>query len=479
MKVIRNYLYNVGYQVLAIIVPLITSAYVSRVLRPEGVGANAFTNSIIQYFILFASMGIGYYGNRQIAYVRDNRTKMAKTFWEIQIVKTIMTLVSIIAFEIFLIFYTRQFDYMLAQSLNLIAVAFDISWFYEGIENFKVTVLKNSLVKIVSMIAIFLFIKGPYDVTLYIVVLALSTLLGNLTLWPDIYRDLPKINVKSLNPWIHFLPMVELFIPQIATQVYVQLNRTMLGVMVNETASGYYQYSDNLVKLILALVTATGTVMLPHVANAVSRGDMEKVNQMLYKSFDFVSAIAIPMMFGLAAISLTLAPKYYGPGYGPVGPAMMIESIVILMIAWSNALGVQYLLPIHHQKQFTISVTVGALINIILNFPLIHFYGLNGAMWSTVLSEIGVTMYQLIAVRGLLSYRILFSSLWKYIISGVVMFLPVFWMNTHLKDSWLMMGLEVIIGVVIYVAMVIVLKVPIVNETCNLIINRLQSKKTH
>ena len=473
MKVIRNYLYNVGYQVLAIIVPLITSAYVSRVLRPEGVGANAFTNSIIQYFILFASMGIGYYGNRQIAYVRDNRPKMAKTFWEIQIVKTIMTLVSIIAFEIFLIFYTRQFDYMVAQSLNLVAVAFDISWFYEGVENFKVTVLKNSLVKIVSMIAIFLFIKGPYDVTLYIVVLALSTLLGNLTLWPDIYRDLPKVKIRSLNPWIHFLPMVELFIPQIATQVYVQLNRTMLGVMVNETASGYYQYSDSLVKLILALVTATGTVMLPHVANAVSHGDMKKVNQMLYKSFDFVSAMAVPMMFGLAAISLTLAPKYYGSGYGPVGPAMMIESIVIIMIAWSNVLGVQYLLPIHHQKQFTISVTVGAVVNIILNFPLIHFYGLNGAMWSTVLSEISVTLYQLIAVRGLLSYKTLFNSLWKYLISGVVMFLPVFWMNTHLKDSWLMMGLEVVVGIVIYGVMVMLLRAPIVDEAKKLIREKL------
>lgn len=473
MKVIRNYLYNVGYQVLAIIVPLITSAYVSRVLRPEGVGANAFTNSIIQYFILFASMGIGYYGNRQIAYVRDNRPKMAKTFWEIQIVKTIMTLVSIIAFEIFLIFYTRQFDYMVAQSLNLVAVAFDISWFYEGVENFKVTVLKNSLVKIVSMIAIFVFIKGPYDVTLYIVVLALSTLLGNLTLWPDIYRDLPRVKIRSLNPWIHFLPMVELFIPQIATQVYVQLNRTMLGVMVNETASGYYQYSDSLVKLILALVTATGTVMLPHVANAVSHGDMKKVNQMLYKSFDFVSAMAVPMMFGLAAISLTLAPKYYGSGYGPVGPAMMIESIVIIMIAWSNVLGVQYLLPIHHQKQFTISVTVGAVVNIILNFPLIHFYGLNGAMWSTVLSEISVTLYQLIAVRGLLSYKTLFNSLWKYLVSGVVMFLPVFWMNTHLKDSWLMMGIEVIVGVVIYGVMVMLLRAPIVDEAKKLIREKL------
>ena len=474
MKVIKNYLYNVGYQVLAIIVPLITSAYVSRVLRPTGVGANAFTNSIIQYFILFASMGIGYYGNRQIAYVRENREKMAKAFWEIQIVKTIMTLLSFIVFEVFMIFYTRQSNYMWAQSINLIAVAFDISWFYEGIENFKVTVLKNSFVKIVSMIAIFVFIKNPSDVTLYIIVLAISTLLGNLTLWPNIRRDLPKVSYKILNPWQHFLPMAELFIPQIATQVYVQLNKTMLGGMVNETASGYYQYSDNLVKLILALVTATGTVMLPHVANAVSKGNMNKVNQMLYKSFDFVSALSYPMMFGLAAISLTLAPRYYGPGYEPVGSAMMIESIVILVIAWSNVLGVQYLLPIHRQRDFTISVTVGAVVNIILNVPLIRIWGLYGAMWSTVISEISVTLYQLWVVRDLLSYKKLFSDSWKYLLAGILMFIPVFWMNQNLRDSWLMMGLEIIVGVIIYGVMVILLRASIIEQAKELIKNRLR-----
>ncbi|MDH5101417.1 polysaccharide biosynthesis C-terminal domain-containing protein [Lactobacillus kefiranofaciens] len=474
MRVIKNYLYNVGYQVLAIIVPLITSAYVSRVLRPEGVGANAFTNSIIQYFILFASMGIGYYGNRQIAYVRDNRTKMAQTFWEIQIVKTIMTLASIIAFEIFLIFYTRQFDYMLAQSVNLIAVAFDISWFYEGIEDFRVTVLKNSFVKIVSMIAIFIFIKGPNDVTLYIAVLAISTLLGNLTLWPNIRRDLPTVNFKSLNPWPHFLPMVELFVPQIAIQVYVQLNRTMLGVMVNETSAGFYQYSDSLVKMTLALVTATGTVMLPHVANAFSQGDMNKVNKMLYKSFDFVSAMAYPMMFGLAAISLTLAPKYYGPGYGPVGQAMFIESIVILMIGWSNVLGVQYLLPIHKQKEFTISVTLGAILNVILNIPLIKVWGLNGAMIATSIAEFSVTLYQLFIVKRSLSLKDLFHGSWKYFISGLIMFIVVFWMNRNLKDSWLMMGLEVIGGVVIYGILVLILKAPIVYEARDLVVKNLR-----
>lgn len=268
--------------------------------------------------------------------------------------------------------------------------------------------------------------------------------------------------------------MAELFIPQIATQVYVQLNKTMLGVMVNETASGYYQYSDNLVKLILALVTATGTVMLPHVANAVAHGDMHKVNQMLYKSFDFVSVVSYPMMFGLAAISLTLAPKYYGPGYGPVGPAMMIESIVILIIAWSNVLGVQYLLPVHHQKQFTISVTLGAIVNLILNIPLIRIWGLTGAMWSTVFSEISVTLYQMWAVRHMLNFKKLFADSWKYFIAGLTMFILVFWMNTHLKSSWLMMGVEILAGIGIYVGLLFILRAKILDEAKGLIRDKLK-----
>ena len=270
--------------------------------------------------------------------------------------------------------------------------------------------------------------------------------------------------------------MAELFIPQIATQVYVQLNKTMLGVMVNETASGYYQYSDNLVKLILALVTATGTVMLPHVANAVSHGNMHKVNQMLYKSFDFVSAVSYPMMFGLAAISLTLAPKYYGPGYGPVGSAMMIESIVILIIAWSNVVGVQYLLPTHHQKEFTISVTLGAVVNLVLNIPLIRLWGLTGAMWSTVFSEISVTLYQLWVVRHMLNFKELFADSWKYLISGLTMFLIVFWMNVHLKSSWLIMGIEIIVGVIIYVGMLVVMHTKIINEAMVLFNKRIKHK---
>ncbi|GHN44029.1 flippase [Lactobacillus delbrueckii] len=475
MRVVKNYLYNVGYQVLAIIVPLITSYYVSRVLSPEGVGANAFTNSIIQYFMLLANIGIGYYGNREIAYVRDNKQKMAATFWEIQIVKTVMTVVAYLSFVVFMAFYSGNKTYMWAQSINLIAVAFDISWLYQGLEDFKRTVLRNTFVKITSMIAIFIFIKSPKDVALYIIVLALSTLLGNLTLWPHAVNNYGHVDRGTkLNPWRHFVPTVTMFVPQIATQLYVQLNRTMLGLMVDQKASGFYQYSDNLVKLILAFVTATGTVMLPHVANAFAQHDMEKVHKMLYKSFDFVSALAYPMMFGIAGVSLTLAPLYYSSKYAPVGPAMLIESIVILMIGWSNVIGTQYLLPVNRVKDFTTSVTIGAVVNIILNFPFISLWGLNGAMWATVLSEVAVTGYQLYVVRKDLDLSLMFQSSWKYLLASGVMFVAVFGMNTHLKASWLWLICEVAVGVVIYAGLVYFLKAPIIDQAKNLISKKLQ-----
>lgn len=474
MKVVKNYLYNASYQVLAIIVPLITSYYVSRVLDPAGVGANAFTNSVIQYFVLLADLGIAYYGNREIAYVRDDKKKMAQTFWEIQTVKTSMTLISYVVFVIFMSFYVGKPQYMWAQSINLVAAAFDISWLYQGLEDFKRTVLRNTFVKILSMVAVFIFIKDSSDVTLYIVIVALSNFLGNFTLWPHALGMLKKVPLKKLRPWRQLPPAVSMFVPQIAIQLYVQLNRTMLGIMVNERASGFYQYSDNLIKLVLAFATATGTVMLPHVANAFAQGDMKKVNRMLYKSFDFVSALVYPMMFGIAGVSMTLAPLYYSQAYAPVGPAMFIESIVILMIGWSNVIGTQYLLPVNRVKDFTVSVTLGAVVNIILNFPLIHFGGLNGAMWSTVISEISVTAYQLWVVRHDLDLKLLFKSNWKYLVSGLVMFVPVFWLNTHMKASWLWMIAEVLLGVIIYAVMVLLLRAPIVDQAKELIKDRFQ-----
>lgn len=472
MKVVRNYLYNAGYQILALIIPLITAPYISRTLKPHGVGIYADTNAWIQWFVLIASIGIALYGNREIAYVRDDKEKMSRTFWEIQIVKLVMTLVAYIALVIFLQIYTKYTWYIWVQSINILAATLDISWLYMGLEDFKRTVIRNTGVKILSLALILTFVKTPNDVALYIFLTGFSILLGNLTLWPRLRIILTRVKLSSLRPLRHLKPSLALFVPQIATQIYLILNKNMLGIIVNSTAVGYYNNSDNLVKMVLALVTATGTVMLPHVASEFAKGNKEAINEMLYSSFDFVSFLSVAMAFGLAAVGLHGVPYFYGEGFAPVGPAIMIESAVIVIIGWSNAIGIQYLLPTDRVKEFSTSVIIGAVVNFILNFPLMELWRLRGAMVSTVLSEAMVTGYQFWTIRNDIEYKRLFTNIWKYLLSGLIMFIPVSWLDRNLHTGVFSILLEVVVGILVYLLMILILKPTILTKTKSLLKNR-------
>ncbi|QAR35033.1 flippase [Latilactobacillus curvatus] len=450
MKIIKNYLYNVFYQVFVLLVPLITMPYIARVLGPTGVGINSFTNSNTQYFILIGSIGVSLYGNRQIAYYRDDKAKTSQIFWEVFLMRMITILIALAAFFVFLGVEKAYHQAYLMQAILIVAAAFDISWFFMGFENFKVTVLRNIIVKLISLACIFIFVRGKGDLTLYIAVLSISQLIGNITLFPYLKRYINLPNWRELKIWRHFKPSLVLFVPQIATQVYLILNKTMVGKMVSVEAAGFYDNSDKIVKMVLAIVTATGTVMLPRVANTFAKGDHEQVKKYLYQSFDFVSAVSVPMMFGIAAIAPNFATMFFGKNFAAVGPLMMIESIVILMIAWSNVLGVQYLMPTGHNKEFTISVTVGAVVNIILNVPLILWLGTQGAMIATVISEISVTAYQFYVVRYELSIRQMMTEVWKYFLGGLMMFAVVLYLNLTVPFSMLQLGLQGGVGILVY-----------------------------
>ncbi|WDC91590.1 flippase [Latilactobacillus curvatus] len=463
MKIIKNYLYNVFYQVFVLLVPLITMPYIARVLGPTGVGINSFTNSNTQYFILIGSIGVSLYGNRQIAYYRDDKAKTSQIFWEVFLMRMITILVALAAFFIFLGIEKSYHQAYLMQAILIVAAAFDISWFFMGFENFKVTVLRNIIVKLISLACIFIFVRGKGDLTLYIAVLSISQLIGNITLFPYLKRYINLPNWRELKIWRHFKPSLVLFVPQIATQVYLILNKTMVGKMVSVEAAGFYDNSDKIVKMVLAIVTATGTVMLPRVANTFAKGDHEQVKKYLYQSFNFVSAISIPMMFGMAAIAPKFATMFFGQAFDAVRPLMMIESLVILFIAWSNVLGIQYLLPTGHNKEFTVSVTIGAVVNIILNVPLILWLGTEGAMISTVISEFSVTLYQFYVIRKELDLLQMMQDTWKYLLSGLMMFITVLTMNLRLPFSMLQLVIQVVIGMVAYIFILWLTKPNILN----------------
>lgn len=464
MKVVRNYLYNASYQVFILLVPLITTPYLARILGPIGVGINSYTNSIIQYFILFGSIGVNLYGNRQVAFIRDDKKKLTQTFYEIFFMRIVTIIIAYLAFMIFLLFVDRNQKYYWAQSLSIIAAAFDISWFFMGVENFAVTVLRNLVVKIITLICIFTLVKSYADLNTYILILSVSLLLGNLTLFPSLKRYIGSPRWQSLNLRRHFFPSVMLFVPQVATQVYLVLNKTMLGSMISFRAAGYFDQSDKMIKMVLAAVTATGTVMLPHVANAFANGQHEKTKQLLYKSFSFVTALSVPMTFGLMAVAPTFVPLFFTSKFNSVIPVIIIESVVILLIAWSNAIGTQYLLPTNQTKKYTTSVIIGAIVNLIVNIPLILLWGAVGASVATVISEATVTIYQLVVIRKQVNYHNLFLDTGKYLFAGLIMFVMVFELNQRLPMTWLMLIAEVVIGIFIYAFTLFLLRVSLVED---------------
>lgn len=470
MKVIKNYLYNAGYQILNMLIPLITVPYISRVLGAHDVGINEYTNSWVTFFYLMGQMGITLYGNREIAYHRDDLYERSRTFWGVESLQVLTITFSLVAYLVAVFLFSTTFKYyFLMQGLWIIATGVDVSWYFMGMENFRVTVLRNALVRLASVILIFTFIKSTADLGLYILILGGAQLVGNLTLWPYLRGNLIWVSVKKWHPFKHFYPSLLLFIPTITTQVYLVLNRLMLGHMSSQAALGNFGQSDKIVKFVLAIVTATGTVMLPHVANKFAKGDIKGVRDSLYASFGFVSSISIPMMFGLMAISRKFAPWFLGSEFVPAGEIMFIESPIIVFIAWSNVTGTQYLMPVNRVKEYTTSVTIGAISNIFLNLFLIEFWGADGAALATVGSEFLVTASQMYMIRHTIKRRLMFKEVWKYFLSGILMFIVVNRISQTIQMTIANLVLEVGVGIVIYGLGLIILKAKIINKALDLV----------
>lgn len=465
MKVIKNYLYNAGYQILNMIIPLITVPYISRVLGAHNVGINEYTNSWVTFFYLMGQMGITLYGNREVAYHRDDLYERSRTFWGVETLQLLTVSSAFIMYLVAVFLFSTTFkEFFLLQAIWIIAAGMDISWYFMGLEEFRITVVRNTLVKIASLILIFTVVKTDQDLGKYILILSCSQLVGNLTLWPYLRGNIVWVNISKWHPFKHFYPALLLFIPTITTQVYLVLNRLMLGRMSTQVDLGNFGQADKIVKFALALVTATGTVMLPHVANKFAKGDIKGVRNSLYSSFNFVSAISIPMMFGLMAIAKKFGPWFLGSQFILAGQVMFIESPIIVLIAWSNVTGTQYLMPVNRVKEYTTSVTIGAISNIVFNFVLISKWGANGAALATVGSEFLVTFSQLFMIRKTISRRKLFVGQWKYIICGLIMFIIVNRICTMIKMTIANLFLEVVVGIVVYLIGLIITRASILDQ---------------
>lgn len=329
----KNYLYNLAYQILILILPIVTTPYISRVLGAEKVGIYSFTISIVTYFSLFGTLGVSLYGQREIAYARENKSKRKKTFFEIILFRFITMAISI---GVFCFTYVRNPEYGKYYQiliLYLLAAAFDISWFFQGMEEFKKTVTRNVIVRIVSVCSIFLFVKAPEDLWKYLLIYSLADLVGNLSLWLYLPKYFKGTAIKNINIKRHMIPIMLLFIPQIAIKLYNVVDKTMIGYMITEkSALGNYEEAYKVINVLFTVVSSLGIVMVPRIASVFASGDKKTLNQYIVKSFRFMFFLAFPMMIGLMTISKEFVPIFLGEGYeNAVGIVNILAPMILRM----------------------------------------------------------------------------------------------------------------------------------------------------
>lgn len=469
----KNYIYNLIYQIMLLILPLITAPYISRVLGAENIGIYSYTLSISAYFILFGSLGIALYGQREIAYKQKDKEKYSITFWEIFFLRILTMTIALILYYFIFAKGEQYQTYYKVLILEIIGNCIDISWFFQGLEEFKKTVTRNMIVKLISVVCIFLLVKTPNDLYIYFWIYVLSILIGNISLWLYVPKYVSKVKLKNLHFLKHLKPTIALFIPQIAMQVYTLLDKTMVGAIISDKSEvGYYDQGQKIIKILLAVITSLGTVMLPRIANTYSRGEKEEITRYMKKSFNMVFLLAFPMIFGIIAVSKAFVPIFFGPGYEKVVILINVISPIILLIGLSNVTGTQYLLPTKRQKEFTTSVICGAVVNFILNSCLIWKYGAIGASIGTVIAELTVTIVQLYFVRNDFNIKKIAGLSKNYIIASIVMFIVCLFIGRTINDNLMSIVAQVIIGGLIYGMCLLILKDEFIKE----ILNKIETK---
>lgn len=452
----KNLFYNIAYQILIIILPLITTPYVSRVLGVDGVGTYSYTYSIAYYFCLFGMLGISNHGNRSIALVKKDKEKLSETFWNNYIIQLVASFSSLIVYLLFVLFiFDGNKTIAFIDSIFLLSYMIDISWFFFGLEQFKMTVTRNTIIKISTIIFIFMFVKESTDLWKYTMILSLGTFLSQLYLWFHLkkYIVFVKPNIEKVKNNIK--PILLLFIPVISYSIYKVMDKIMLGSLSEISQVGLYENAEKAVGIPLGIITAFGTVMMPRISTLVGENDKDKINKYTNLSFKYFTIIVSAMTFGLVGISKVFSPVFFGKEFTNCAPLISGLSFTLIFLTWANIIRTQYLIPNKKDKPYIISMICGAVVNFIANCIFIPRLKAPGALIGTLLAEFIVFFVQFLYVRKEMA---VFENIKKniiYLLLGLTMSIIVYYEGILFGSSIKTLIIQLFSGGAIYLILVI------------------------
>ena len=455
-----NIFLSTGYQVLNMIIPLITAPYVSRVLGADGVGIYSYTHSYSMYFTLFAALGTVAYGTREIARHRDNKEDVSQLFWEIACLSFASSAVCLAGWGIWILFNQDYRIYYLVLTFFLLGTMFDISWLYAGLEEFRYTVLQNSVFKILGTIAIFVFVKEKSDLWIYILILALTVFLANASMWIYVPKFVDPVPVRSIRLGRHFRETLVYFIPTIAISIYTVLDKTLLGLITHDTSeNGNYEQATKIINMAKTVsFMGVNTVLQSRISYLFAENRIDEIKDRIKTAADFILFLGMGCTFGMIGVADRFVPWFFGAGYDKTIMLLKCMAPLIVIIGISNCLGTQYYNPAGLRALSAKFIIIGSATNLIFNLLLIPHLRSVGAVIATLIAEMLITALYMRYCNGFYTMYSLVSQSWKKILSGLTMCVCVSMIGRLDIGSFQCVILQVASGMLIYIAILLILR---------------------
>ena len=448
----KNSVYNVIYKCLNVVFPLITSAYVSRILLAEGIGKVSSAQNIVTYFTILAALGIPTYGIKMIATNGNSREKQSKIFSELFFINAISTTICSIFYYLLILtvpfFYERRLLFSIC-GLSIVFNIINIDWLYQGKEEYKYIMIRSIIIKILSLLAIFFLVKKVNDYIIYALILTLANALNYIfnIIHSKKYVDLVCHNLAFIK---HLSPVFTLLAASIAIEIYTLADTTMLTFMKGDEVVGYYTTAMKGVQVIKTLATSVCAVFLPRLSYYYSINQKDQFNKLIDKGFKILAYITIPACIGIELVAKDAIVVLFGKNFIESANTMRILSISIVTVAFSNFIGYQILITIGKEKIMFLSTVVGAFVNVILNYFMIPNLGCNGAAIASAITEISVTIVQCIAIIGVVKIKVNRQFVLSLGISCLFMVSSVVIIQNIIDITGIRLVLSILVGMFVY-----------------------------
>lgn len=473
-----NFIYQSLYQVITLVIPFIVAPYLTRVLGSNNLGIYTYVGSIASYFVILANLGISKHGQRIIASRRNDNIELRKAFWSLFSVHAIFSMLAIASYVIYVCFVTEYQDIYIIHGLIVLSALVDFTWLYYGLEDFKTVVLRNTIIKVIECVLIFALVRNRGDLSIYTLIICISTLLGQIALLPDTLKRIPPISVSLKECKDHIKPLMILFISVVAVSLYTIFDKTMLGLLSTKDNVAFYEYANRIIMIPKQFIYVIGTVLFPRACALFAKGSFDLLKKYIDLSMYLTSVLSFLFISLIVVCANKFVVLYLGADFAETGKVLLYMSPLIAIVMIGDVIRSEFLIPANKDTLFTSCIVISGVLNVILSYILIPVVGIVGAIIGTTCAELFGTLFQLIAGRKIYSLRELFKIILPFGFISFIVCICINRFDANTELGWTWVFIESAAVVLIYSILSLLVSRSIFNDHF-LLIKNLIFKKTN